>query len=685
MAKSGYKLQPIETSPGVQPITDQTRVSTKNHVYADKIRWRNGKPQKIGGWMKQLFDYDEEIDGVVRSIFTEVINGKLYTVIGSNSKLYSLIGSRLTNITPLVTTPTAAANSLDTHYDTLTNNPFSVQNGSTTITISDSEAGFYNPGDTITISGATGFAGISSGSLNTQHLVRSVGIGVMSIIIGTAANATTTGGGASVIRSSGLLTLNSTAHGQLDGDRVKIANAATTGGISNTVINTEFIIRNVTVNSFDVMTTGTASSSVSAGGGASTAYYKELPDGNVNQGTFTGYGAGLYGAGLYGTSLVSTSGITYPRIWFCDRYGDTIVMTPGNQGSIYQWFGDNSVSPALISNAPTMVNYAFVASNILLTLGANDGNLVENRVFGSDQNAITVWTSSSTNQVFDDDIEGAGRLIAHLPVNDLNLIFTPYNTYTLRYIGLPFVWEIKPLDPVIGLIAPMAKVSAKGMGFWIGINNIYMYRGGSVEVVPANTQEQCTALNYVFKDLNYGQVSKTFGWYNPEYDEVWFHYPSASSNEPDRVIVVCLQDFHWTIHKMDRTAAEYPTVKNKNPFLANIGDIYKHELGVNADDQPLAWTLSTNRRFYGKDNANINSVVPDDTVNSNILFNYTGHRYPQSANPIYDTTVTVTPTTEFITIANSARFQDYTWSGDALDQDFRMGTWFEEVQIGPPQ
>jgi hypothetical protein len=677
----GAALQIIETVVGVEPITDKTAVSTVHYTYSDKIRF-DPTPQKIGGWLRQEFDYGAEIQGTARTIFSDVINGKYYTVIGTNEKLYSLIGSTLTNITPLETTPIAVANSLDTQYDTLVNNPFTTVSGSPVVTIADAESARFQLGDTVTFSGATGFAGLAAGDLNGPTIVRSIGVGTYEINVGVNANTSTSGGGAAVVRASGLITVNDNAHGQLDGDRVSISDASATGGITAPEINTEFIIRNVTINSFDVMTVGTATSSVSAGGGASTEYLIEIPDGALNEGNVQGYGAGLYGMGLYGTALVSTQARSYPRIWFADRYANTITLTPGNQSGLYQWFGSNAVAPQLITNAPTDINYQFVSDNIIVTFGA--GN-IENRVFASDQNNITVWTSSSTNQVFDDDIEGAGRLTSHVPVEDYNLIFTEHKTFTMRYIGLPFIWEIKPLDENIGLIAPMARCSVKGMGVWMGLTNFYIYSGGTVEVIRSNTREESTCLDYVFGNLNWGQKSKIFAWYNVEFNEVWFHYPSANSNECDRVIVVNMLDLTWMPHTFDRTAAEYPNIILKNPRLINVGDLYQHELGVNADGLGMDWELVFNKRFYGKDNVNLNQVYPDSIQTGSINFRDDAYLYPQSPIPIQTQITTVTPITEYIPTLISGRFHQYSIYSDAIDQEWMMGSWMEEIQKGPSE
>lgn len=673
--------RPIQITPGVQPSTDATASSTTHYTFSKAIRFVNGVPKKIGGWMLQTFDYGAEFMGVIRSIFTEIINGKFYVMLGTNEKWYSLIGSRLTNITPLETTPIAIPNSLATQYGTLANNPFSSTSGSSVLTVSDADAARFQAGDIVTFSGATGFAGILAGDINGDQIIRTIGVGSYTINVGVNANATTTGGGAAVNRASGMINVTDNAHGQSDGDRVKIEAAANTGGILAADINKEFIIRNVATNTFDIMTSGTSTSSVTSGGGAATEYYQEIPIGNVNEQATQGYGAGLYGMGLYGTALTSSAARAYPRIWFYDRYGDTIIGTPGNQGGLYQWFGSNDTAPELIANAPTAINYAFVSNGIIVTFGATEENSIET----SDLNNPTVWTSSSTNQVFIDDLEGAGRLMSHCKTKDLNLIFTENKTFTFRYIGLPLIWQTLELDDSIGIIAPMARVPVKGMAFWMSFENFHLYRGGKVEIIPANSQDQSTCLRYVFDDINWGQKSKIFAWYNTKYDEVWFHYPSAGSNEPDRVVRVELKTYTWSIDQMDRTAAEWPSVKTPNPYLADKTLLYKHELGNDDNDISLEFDLIGPRSYNGKGNVLNSGFVPDSIQTGNIGFTSIGYRYPQSQNPTYTVTKIVSPTSEFFQTQTGGRYYQYRWNGNVLGQIFQMGQWFDNIQPGETQ
>lgn len=671
----------IQITPGVQPSADWTASSTQHYTYSKGIRFVEGVAEKIGGWKSQSFSYGATISGTSRAVFTEYINGKLYTLIGTNERLYSLIGSVLTNITPLKTSSVAIANSLSTMYGTLGSNPIATVSGSPVVTVTDSAASRFRAGDTVTLAGATGFAGLSAGDINGDAVVRSVSSGSYTINVGVNATSTTTGGGASVVRSSGIVGVNKAAHALPDGDRVKISGATNFGGILAAQVNKEHIIRFVDANNFDIVTTGVSSSAVSAAGGASTVIFTQIDAGALNESSSQGYGAGLYGVGLYGTALTSSASRSFPRVWHFDRFGNTIVCTPGQQGAQYQWFCNNDVAPAVISGSPANINYSFVSNGILVTFGATNENGIET----SDQNDLTTWTSSSINQVFIDDIEGAGRLISHCPAKDTNLIYTENQTYSFRYIGLPLVWEIQGIDDNIGIIAPMARVSVKGQAYWMSLTNFHTYRGGRVEIIPSNSGDQCTALRHVFDNLNWGQKSKIFAWYNPKYDEVWFHYPSASSNEPDRVIKVELKTNTWSIDEISRTAAEWPSVKTPNPYLINVGTLYKHELGSDDDNVSLPFQLTGPKLYNGKGAANITGFIPDSNQTGSVNFKITGYRYPQSTRATYTINKTVTPTTEFIQTQGAGRYLQYDWSGDELGQIWEMGVWYDDVQAGATQ
>lgn len=681
MSTSKSILKPLDIMPGCMPATDGTPADVPCWTNTFHVRFdpTTGRLRKIGGWMSNTFNYSATISGTTRTIYSSTINQKVYTILGTNSYLYGLLGSSLTNISPLDTTPIAVANSLATHYGTLSSDPITTVHGSNYVAVTDADYARYQINDNYTLSGSSAVNGIPAGEINGVHVIRSIGTGTVTFYVATAATSSGSGGGASVVRSDGLIRLTKANHGLANGDRVKISGAANTGGILAASINAEFIIRNVATNTFDFMTGGTSTSSVSGAGGAGTTYYPQIAAGNLNQSTGQGYGAGLYGVGLYGTALTSSSGEQYPRIWFCDRYGDNIVMTPGNSSGVYTWDGNTITAPTLITNAPTDVNYTFVSDNILVTFGHD----VENKVFASDQGDYTQWTASSTNQVFEDIIEGAGRLISHAPTDGANLIFTETQTYLFKYIGGALIWSYSLLNNGVGIIGPMARVSINGIPYWMANNkNFYMFRGGKPEIVPCNFANQSSILRYVFDNLNYSQRYKIFAWYNEDWDEIWFHYPSANSNECDSIARYSRGLKCWTIDSMDRTAAEYPTQNLSNPRLANVGTLYTHESGTDADGVAMPFEATT-RLYASSANSAIQSqIAPDNQMTGNISVRVRTYLYPRSSAAMNDDIYSVTTTTERIPLQLNGRFWDYTISGEELGQSYLMGQWYEDTQIG---
>lgn len=683
MATLKSQLVPIQITPGVQPNTDRTPLSTPHYTYTQAVRFWRGVPQKIGGWVQYLFEYGQVISGIARTLFSAVLSNVTASIIGTNSYLYAFYNQILTNITPLDTATTTIANSISTDFATLGSNPILTQNGTGTLVIADTNASHYQVNDFYTLSGAIGFNGILSGSINTKQTIIAIGTNTVTINVVGTANASSSGGGGSVVRATGLITFAATANAQQNGWRVKISGASASGGLTTGNINAEFILRNVTTNTFQVMSAGTATSHVTAAGGGSTIFQSQIASGPINQSLGFGYGVGPYGAGLYGTSKTAVAGQIFPRIWFADRFGADMVMTPGNQGPIYVWDGDIDVAPVLVENAPTDVNYIFVSNNILVTFGHEN---VSNQIFSSDIANITIWTASSSNQVFQDVIYGADQLISSVPVTGINLIFTQSQTYTFSYIGLPLIWSIQLIDNSVGIIGPMARCSVNNTALWMGQNNFYYWSGGNVTIIPSNTQPQCTALNYVFNNLNRSQAYKCFAFYNEIFNEVWFHYPSASSNECDSIARISLDDMTWSVDKMDRTCAEYPDNLFLVPRLISSESIlYNHETGTDDDTNPLTFTLASNLRFAGKNTGLVSGFIPDSLQTGTINVNLISYQWPQTTStPTYNTTFPVADDGARENIQIGGRYWQYTWSGSELGQSWVMGSWNELGQPSSP-
>jgi len=149
-------LQKIMFKPGVN--RENTRYTTEGGWYdCDKVRFRQGTPEKIGGWQRIS---STTFLGVCRSLWNWVTLGSQNLLgVGTNLKFYIENGGAYNDITPLRVVPAA----------TLGNNPFSTTSGSTTVTVTDA-AGGYADGAFVTFSGATAVGGLMA-SINSQPLV----------------------------------------------------------------------------------------------------------------------------------------------------------------------------------------------------------------------------------------------------------------------------------------------------------------------------------------------------------------------------------------------------------------------------------------------------------------------------------------------------------------------------------
>jgi len=672
------KYIPIRINPGENPAADSTNASASQWTATNRVRFYRGFPESIGGWESFTFDDGATIDGCVRRIYSQVIGSTnvVNLMIGTHTTLYSLVGSQLTNVTPQETSTTAIANSLDSDFVALANDPIDTVLSSTTLTINETGVeAFVVAGDTITIAGSGAVNGVPAIEINASHVVRTITTDEFTITVATAATSTGSGGGASVTRSSGIVTVNATAHALGNGERVTIAGAVTFAGLTSGNLNAEHIIRNVATNTFDIVISDQATSSVSGGGGASTTFAKQIADGECDPSFGRGYGVGKYGVGKYGVSKTSTSLLTLPRIYSFARFGTNLILTPGEQTGVFTWDGDITAAPAALSNAPTAVNLVFVSDNIVVTFGDSD---VDNRVKWSDQGVSTFWdVTDKTRLAGEDDIEGANKWLSQVNVRGINLLFTTNQVYTMRFIGLPFVWEFKELDTSSGIIAQNARAVHNGVCYFMGTDNFYLYAGGSVQVIPNNTIR-----NAVYDELNSTDQTKVFAWVNEKNNEIWFHYPTGTNTEPDKVAIYSIEEGTWWRITLTRTASEAPYLSTEFPQLTDDATtLFRHEKGVDDDTSPMNWSITSPVMLLTNDIGSLKRYIPDSTQTEDITVKTDLFLFPQlTANS--SKTNTVTPTTDKVDIIQNGRYVQYTISQNVLGGEWRAGEWLQEIDGG---
>ena len=184
-------LSRLQFKPGLN--RDQTNYAGEGGYYeCDKIRFRSGFPQKIGGWLRYgVFT----LIGTCRQMYNYISSfSDNIQVLGTNAKLYLDIGTNLVNITPL-----RASN--PTYTTTATDNCFTTVNGSTTVTVTITGCTAI-VGNYVEISGAVATRGIPASELNTNHeILTAPTADTFTIAVTTAATSSGTGGGTAIVVS----------------------------------------------------------------------------------------------------------------------------------------------------------------------------------------------------------------------------------------------------------------------------------------------------------------------------------------------------------------------------------------------------------------------------------------------------------------------------------------------------
>jgi hypothetical protein len=318
-------LKKLTLRPGVN--RENTRYTSENGWYeGDKIRFRQGTPEKIGGWNRISLTF---FKGVCRSLWAWISGVSTYIGTGTNLKFYIERGGQYNDITPLRATVTLV-------------NPFT-RLTSTTFQVADA-AGGYIANDFVTFSGATATGGIT---LNGEYQLASAT--TTTYVISTTQDVTMatdyqTFTGVSALANNVAVTLaTSSAGSTLPGGFT----AGTTYYVVNTASNTFKLATApagtaITASSFPggvITATPQFTGSFTAAGGTVTAAY-QINTGYEIQIATTGWGGGGWGLGGWGVGSAVSTNI---RLWSQVNFGTDLIFGYVT-GPIYYWTAASGLS-----------------------------------------------------------------------------------------------------------------------------------------------------------------------------------------------------------------------------------------------------------------------------------------------------------------------------------------------------
>ena len=701
-------FQRLQFRPGV--VRDQTNYTGEGGWWdGDKVRFFSGYPQKIGGWKKYTFN---TLIGTCRQMWGWITTfSDNFLSLGTNAKVYIEAGGNLSDITPYADISTAG------------DVTFSATAGSATIIVTDAAIS-ATAGNYVTFSGALGLGGnITAAVLNQNYRIATVISGTQSTI---EAKSPTTGLpvlATSVDASTNIFTANVsdiitfTTYTPVLNDVLYVS---TTSALpSPLVINTKYYVitpagltceLSLTLGgaAINIATTGTG---IQSAQGASTVGSYEIDVGDIG-GTFGyGWGVGGWSRGGWGSGAINPVALPQ-RDWWFDNFNNDLIMNIRN-GGIYYW--ERGVDPdADLSLAERAISLQAVATAngfdpdlvpvaaMQILISQNDKHLIS---FGSipygstnpddldpllirwaNQNEPSNWLVSASTSAGFLRVSRGSRIIRAIATRQEILVYTDTHLYTLQFTGTTDVFALQEYADNISILSGRAVITVNNITYWMGRDKFYSY-SGRVDTLPT------TLRNYVFNNMNFDQAEQIISGTNEGFNEVWWMYPSLTSQTNDKYVIYNHLEKIWYYGNIERTAwldsplRDYPQAVYTD-FDTQIGTILNHEDGIDDDGLPMESYIQSNDFDINEGDkfTLIRRIIPDVSFDSStavapeVTFTMRSRNFPGSsfASNVDDSanviSASVDTFTEQIFIRARARQLALKISSDGLGTQWALGT-----------
>jgi len=551
----------------------------------DKVRFRFGFPEKIGGWLRLSAS---TFLGTCRALHPWVaLDSSRYIGVGTHLKYYINEGGAYNDITPIRDTTSAGDVTFAASANTLDSG---ITATDTTVPLTSSSG--FPPSGLIKIdSEQLRYASLSGNSL----------VGVTRGLNGTAPATHSSG---TAVNCATLRVLD-TNHGALESDFVTFSAAVGLGSqitadilnqeyqVVNLVDSGEYLVEARTVSGIGSITTSDgldptfvfADSSDTGSGGTSTVGAYQVNTGLDTTVLGTGWGAGTWSREAWGSSADLTVSGTKLRLWSHDNFGEDLLFNIRDDG-IFYWDKTNGLTTRGVplsslsgaNTTPTIAKQILVSDQDrhIIAFGCdgqfNSGVQDPLLIRFSSQESLTDWAASPTNTAGDLRLGSGSEIVTAVETRQQILVFTDTTVYAMQFLGPPFTFGLQLISENTTIAGPLTAVAVDDLVIWMGLTEFYVYSGTVQRLL-------CSVRDFVFDDINEDQREKITASLNSENNEIWWFYPSASSEENDRYVVYNYADKTWyygTLARtcwIDRGIEEFPIAASTDHYL------YNHELG----------------------------------------------------------------------------------------------------------
>jgi hypothetical protein len=418
-------LKKLLFKPGVNK--ENTRYTNENGWYeSDKVRFRQGLPEKIGGWTRIS---SSTFLGICRSLWNwTTLDNKNFLGVGTNLKFYIENGGAYYDITPIRAT------------STINNNPFVATDGSSVLTVTDTAHG-ATANSFVTYSGAVGLGGnITAPFLNQEYqIVTIINANSYTIIAkntsGTTVTANATdasgspGGGASVVA----------AYQVNAGYAIQVPRVGWGAGLWGRGL-------------WGRGTTGSATSALQIWN--QNNFGQDLIFGPAGGGLY--YWEAALGLNIRGVNIVNLVDPSETNPPVVQNY---LLISDSSRYTIL--FGTNDYGST--SMDPMLIRW-------------------------SDQEDPLVWTPAATNSAGSLKLSHGSKIVSAVQTRQEVVVFTDSAVYSMQFLGAPAYWGSQLLGDNISIMSQNSAIVASGVVYWMGVDKFYKY-DGRVQTLKCDLRE----------------------------------------------------------------------------------------------------------------------------------------------------------------------------------------------------
>jgi len=272
-----------------------------------------------------------------------------------------------------------------------------------------------------------------------------------------------------------------------------------------------------------------------------------------------------------GALLIATNGVDVPQLWPLDDRNR--VSVDKHFIDMPSWVGENTPKETDL-NCQTISGFKnhIIACNITRSFDSTSVDAIQDRmVKWSTQHGH--YTEPATWDVVDELhdageyelLDTKGPIVDTLPMGQLFIIYKTDSIYMMSYVGTPYIFSFKALDPDTGIIAKGAVTEYPGGHFFVSFADCYINNGQQVmPILSGKVRDE------MFDNINGDHYDRIFCVTQPHYNEIWACFPTGSSEYCDRAMV-------WNYKENTFTFRELPNITDAklgvSPVAKNPDDI----------------------------------------------------------------------------------------------------------------